>query len=248
MTSDKSAQPSITEMLHMPKEQRWMDLSAYSMALKLAIYKDGNAIVVEYGDRAPDALTKLGFGNVDGEWISANIGFLPREVQEALPDAKVRLTPTYEVVLDRRDRTLPETLPIVDAQLAKRGVKFNQRVVAAVASAPKAELTAHPTFWFAAADLLDQDVHGFGSSPEVAMSALVSAWKDIATRECLHAEMLSTYRDSISVVAAEMGKGYAKGIGDKGWYKEALMGSDERFDGILEELSRPAPRRSGPKL
>nr|WP_250807417.1 hypothetical protein [Neorhizobium tomejilense] len=242
MTTEAFTKQSLTELLNVPKEMRWMDLSAHSMSLRLAIYKNGSALVVEGGDREPEALGRLGFTKFDGEWISTNVAFLPRQVVAVLTNAKVEKDkPTSEIVLNRTEQLLPEGLPSFDT-------KFNQRVASVVAANPDTRFTSNPSIWFAEADLGDYDVHAFGASPEAAVSALVSAWSELAAREQADVEMLSSYRDSISVNPVEMGKGYAKGIGDKGWYKDGFNGSDERFDAILDVMPTPAPRRAGPKL
>jgi hypothetical protein len=248
MTSETISQKTITEILQVPEEMRWIDLSAHGMSWKMAYHRDGSVLVVQGGDSAADALESLGFTRMDGEWMSSEVGFSPRAVLNRFPEGKVVKMPTYEILLDRRDRDMP-ALPAQRGPLARLNENFNQKVAAAVASAPDAELAIVPKFWFAKAELLDQDVHGFGSSPEVAMSALVAAWNGLAERERLDPSILSEYREDITVSAVAMGKGYAKGIGDSGWYDEVIIGSDERFATVLDGLaSAPAATpRAAPK-
>jgi hypothetical protein len=236
MTSEPINKKTITEILKVPEQMRWVDLSAHGMAWKMAYHRDGTVLVVQGGDVESEALASLGFTRIGDEWMSAEVGFSPRAVVALFPEGKVVKMPTHEILLDRRDSDKP-SLPAQSTPMARLNADFNQKVAAAVASAPDAKLAPVPKFWFANSGLLDQQVHGFGYSPEGAMSALVTAWKGLAERERLDPSILLQYRDDITVSVIGIGEGYAKGIGDMGWYDEVIMGSAERFSPVLEELA-----------
>jgi hypothetical protein len=240
MANDNSEQQTLAQSMGIPETIRWMDLSAYSMSLKLAIYKNGSGLVIQGGDRQSDAITKLGFRKVDGEWVSGETALDARKTISVLPDANVGVAQAYEMLLDRREQLAPEKVPSADpVLLSVYGRTFGEKVAAAVASSPSAPLVQHPKFYFAVADISGFDAHGFGATPEAAMQSLVASWSALESREDGNISDLSEFRESISVRSAEMGKGYAKGVGDTGWYKDVILGSDERFDATFEEYSRP---------
>lgn len=93
----------------------------------------------------------------------------------------------------------------------------------------------------------DHDVHVFGTSPVEAMKALLAAWSELAPRERMDADLISRYGDSISVNKAEIGKGYAKGIGDSGWHSEGFNGSDPIFEDLFEPASPKSERAIRPR-
>ncbi|MCV9964924.1 hypothetical protein OIU34_23810 [Pararhizobium sp. BT-229] len=211
-----------------PTHVRWMNLDAYDMKLRLAVYKDGRALVMEGGDAKPAELAKLGFERVGDEWMNPDYSFQPGDYRNVFEDAKVdRTVPTMEIILDRTADAIPTLRPA--------NPSLRDRVIAAAKERVSAPPQT-PAIWFANADLGDHDVHAFGTSPVEAMKALLAAWSELAARERVDVDLISRYRDSISVNKAEIGKGYAKGIGDSGWYSEGFNGSDP----IFEDLFGPA--------
>ncbi len=105
------------------------------------------------------------------------------------------------------------------------------------------QLRLQPT-WFADVTIGVHDLQAFGTTPEHAISVLVSTWNNHAAREDVDVNLLARYRDSISVNPIASGKGYAKGIGGAYWYSGGFTGSDERFDSLIVEQ----PTVSGPAL
>lgn len=232
---------SLADRFHIPKNQRWVNFEAYEMKLKLAVYKDGYMLVVENGDPHSSKLAELGFRKIGDEWASFDIFFLPSEFIETFPEATLtRGMLAEDIVVDRTSIAMP---PKADVSKSKRSI--SERIASAAKEAP----TAVPGLkvWFADVDLGDHTIHGFGSSPEQAMRSLVEVWSRHAAREHANVSLLTEYRGSISVNPAELGQGYAIGIGDSGWYQGGYNGSDERFDDILanvpstSQTSRPRP-------
>ena len=205
---------------------RWMNLDAYDMKLRLAVYRDGRALVMEGGDSNAAELAKLGFEKVGGEWMNPDYSFQPGDYRNVFENATVdRTVPTMEIILDRTADAIPTLRPASPSLRDRVIATAKERV-----SAPPQT----PAIWFANADLGDHDIHAFGTSPVEAMKALIAAWNELAARERVDVDLISRYRDGISVNKAEIGKGYAKGIGDSGWYIEGFNGSDPIFEDLFE--------------
>ena len=214
---------AITKRL--PEQIRWVNLDAYGVKLRLAAYKVGYMLVAENGEAHPDKMAELGFLKIGNDWAKPEVSFAPRDFKRLFPEMTVVTTPSQDVILDRLSLELPDEARIKPASaISKRIVEKTQGTTIEL---PRVKV------WFAQAELGDHTVQAFGASPEEAMRALVDTWMDQAKRENEDASLLSRYRDSVTVSPAETGRGYAKGMGDSGWYKGLLSGADERFDEIV---------------
>ncbi len=94
------------------ERMRWMDLSAAGMHLYLAVYKKGRRLVIENGDKMPEAMKKLGFERADnGYWFRLDFTYNPNDIKAAIPNAVTRRDmPISEIILD-----LTEAEPVNDA-------------------------------------------------------------------------------------------------------------------------------------
>ncbi|MBY3433174.1 hypothetical protein HFN89_03125 [Rhizobium laguerreae] len=100
-------------------------------------------------------------------------------------------------------------------------------------SRPETPVADKPTLWFASVDTGYHQVHAFGITPEAAVKALAETWAEHAEPEGVDVGLLGHYRDSIEVAPVTLGRGYAKGTGDRLWYTGVLGGDDVRFDEFL---------------
>jgi hypothetical protein len=227
---DKNATPAgnfdLVTKHGLPAQTRWVDFSAYGMALKIGIYSDKKVLVMEGGDAHHEKVAQLGFAKHGEDWIQPEHRFLPQEFISVFPDAVVtRGAHTAQILLDRSETAF---VFVGDAP-SVRSAMIN-----------RIQQKLQPEIWFAHFDALDHDVHGFGSTPEEAVTVVVAGWKELAERENLDEGMIAEYRESISVNRAELGKSYAKGVGDSLWYAERLNGADARFDAIVTDQASPS--------
>ncbi|MDW9481290.1 hypothetical protein GOB57_21835 [Sinorhizobium meliloti] len=224
--------PSLATHLGTPERVRWVNFDAYEMKLKMAVYKDGSVLVAENGEPHSSQLAALGFRKLGEEWIRPDARFVPRDFIALFPDARVEKDVVVnDVFLDRR--TLGKPFP-VDAEARRSLDQFARRIVSQMAKEP-AKLP-DVQVWFAEALLYDHTVQAFGVTPEQAMAALVEAWTIHAHIEGERVSLLVEFRDCITVNPAELGKGFAKGVGDNFWYRDGYNGADQRFDEILAKV------------
>ncbi len=240
MPTAKPSSSSLAKRFGIPESIRWMTLDAYDMKIKLAVYKDGKALVVENGEPHADALSQLGFQKAGDEWLSYEISFTPHDYKSVFPDARaVKDVPIEEVVVDRSSASLPVT-PKEEDRRAFNGL--SKRIASAARDTPSK--LPQLQVWFAEVIIGDHTVHAFGITPEQAMRVLAATWTSHAARENTDVSLLVRYRDSISVNSAEVGQGFAIGMGDAHWYKGGYNGSDQRFDGILAEVPSASHTRA----
>ncbi|MCS4089827.1 hypothetical protein [Rhizobium sp. BK176] len=309
---------------------RWVDFSPYGMSMKLCVFKDAKALVMENGDKHPEIVEALGFVKVGGEWIREDVSMQPREFIKIATDAVMkREMPINDMLIERDEFVLP--LFTDETALARKSA-FSSRVSAVVSKDKGTDLASmlggpettrwmdfsaygmslkrcvyadgqvlvmeggdsNPelvqalgfvktgdewvrdqiefrpiafraiateavvdrytptrdvvvdrrgmnrpvTHWFASFETGGNEVQAFGATPEAAVKALADAWDGLAENERIDRGLLGKFRGGISVVPFVSGKAYAKGIGDRDWYKGGLNGDDERFDDLL-----PAPTR-----
>ena len=232
MPNANPSSSSISQRFGTPESIRWVKLDAYDMKLKLAVYKDGKALVIENGHRHPGALIQLGFQKVGDEWLSYETSFTPHEYKSVFPAAMAaKDVPIDEVVIDRSSVSLPLTAKEEDRR-AFGGL--SKRIVSAVRESPSK--LPQLQVWFAEACIGDHTIQAFGLTPEQAMRVLAETWTAHAARENADVSLLVRYRDSISVNPAELGQGFAMGMADSHWYKGGYNGSDQRFDEILSTV------------
>ncbi|MBY3433222.1 hypothetical protein HFN89_03385 [Rhizobium laguerreae] len=95
-----------------PETTRWMDVTAAGMRMYLAVYKNGRRLVMENGDKMPEAMEKLNFQRAEnGYWYRNEFSFQPNDFKAVIPSAVTRRDmPIMDVLLD-----LTELAPSNDA-------------------------------------------------------------------------------------------------------------------------------------
>lgn len=85
-----------------PETTRWMDVTAAGMRMYLAVYKNGRRLVMENGDKHPEAMEKLNFQRAEnGYWYRNEFSFQPNDFKAVIPSAVTRRDmPIMEVLLD----------------------------------------------------------------------------------------------------------------------------------------------------
>jgi hypothetical protein len=108
---DVAKNNAVAEKWGVPPFTKWVDISATGMRLFLAVYKTGRRLVVENGDKRPDAMLRLGFKQVGkGYWHSEGLSFQPTAIKEALPEAITRRDmPISDIILDLSEVGLEDT-------------------------------------------------------------------------------------------------------------------------------------------
>lgn len=90
--------------------QRWMNLEAYGLDAKIAIYKDGSdAAFIKGGDQYADKLKDIGFVKIDGEWTIPLVRLQPRAVLRNFPEMKMEMEmPAEKIFVDRTNLAAPD--------------------------------------------------------------------------------------------------------------------------------------------
>ena len=230
---------TLAHRLGVPETFRWLDLSAYGMKLKLAVYRQGRMLVMEGGEKHADKMLALGFRKVGDEWAMSDTELFPRKYlsfMSILPDASiVRYMQAEKMVIDRSSSEMPG--------LAEASA-VNALVEKIVAAAKKSREMPYIQLWIAEAVLGDHTVQALGTDPEHAMRSLVDIWSDHAALEGEDPELIVRFRDSVTVNPAQIGKGYAKGVADNLWYRGGYNGADARFDDILATVPENTPSQT----
>ena len=88
-----------------PETTRWMDVTAAGMRMYLAVYKNGRRLVMENGDKMPEAMQKLNFVRAEnGYWYRNEFSFQPNDFKAVIPSAVTRRDmPIMDVLLDLTD-------------------------------------------------------------------------------------------------------------------------------------------------
>lgn len=99
-----------------PETTRWMDVTAAGMRMYLAVYKNGRRLVMENGDKHPEAMKKLNFQRAEnGYWYRNEFSFQPNDFKAVIPSAVTRRDmPIMDVLLD-----LTELAPSDDPKATK---------------------------------------------------------------------------------------------------------------------------------
>jgi hypothetical protein len=99
---DEAKNKAVAAKWSTPERIRWMDLSAAGMHLYLAVYNSGRRLVMENGDKMPEAMAKLNFQRADnGYWFRLDFTYSPNDFKAAIPNAVTRRDmPISEVILD----------------------------------------------------------------------------------------------------------------------------------------------------
>jgi hypothetical protein len=85
-----------------PETTRWMDVTAAGMRMYLAVYRNGRRLVMENGDKHPEAMEKLNFQRAEnGYWFRTDFAFQPNDFRAVIPSAVTRRDmPIMDVLLD----------------------------------------------------------------------------------------------------------------------------------------------------
>lgn len=99
---DQAKNKAVAEKWNTPEFTRWMDVTSAGMRMYLAVYKNGRRLVMEGGDKMPEAMEKLKFQRADnGFWYRNEFSFQPNEFKAVIPGAVTRRDmPISEVLLD----------------------------------------------------------------------------------------------------------------------------------------------------
>lgn len=84
-----SNQPTIdfASLVTRPVTQRWPNLEAYGIELKIAVYQDGSDHIFVSGDQPhDDKLQGLGFSKIGDEWTLPGVKLIPREILNVFPE------------------------------------------------------------------------------------------------------------------------------------------------------------------
>ena len=113
---DEAKNKAVAAKFNIAERIRWMDLSAAGMKMYLAVYKSGKRLVIEGGDKAPEAMARLKFERMDnGFWFRNEHHYNPSDVKAAIPSAVTRRDmPISEVILD-----LTDPAPVLGADAAE---------------------------------------------------------------------------------------------------------------------------------
>jgi hypothetical protein len=143
-TTDKATNPGAKYGL--ADRTRWIDFSAYGMSLKLCVFRDAMALVMEGGDAHPDIVKALGFVKIGDDWIRENPHFRPIEFRAIAPEAVIDgHKPTRDVLIDRRG----SYRPVID-WFATFEIGGNE--VQAFGATPEAAVKALADAWIGLAD------------------------------------------------------------------------------------------------
>jgi hypothetical protein len=115
----------------LPEKTRWVDFSAYDMSLKLCVFKDGKALVMERGDAHPEIVEALGFVKIGNDWIREDFSYEPRQFMAVAPEAVVTRDMPINDMLIERDEYFSSILPGTPMDARKRA--FSARVSSAAA-------------------------------------------------------------------------------------------------------------------
>lgn len=137
-TPDK--QTGIAAKHGLAERTRWLDFSAYGMSLKLCVFKDAMALVMEGGDARVDIVKALGFVKIGDDWIREDVGFQPREFVEIAPDAMVKRDMLTDAILIEREDFVRPLFADAPSAAAKRA--FGGRVAAAASKGMSADLVS----------------------------------------------------------------------------------------------------------
>jgi hypothetical protein len=100
----------LASILGAQETTRWMDFSAYGMALKRYAYADATLLVMEGGSTNPEIVKALGFVRIGDDWIRENTQFRPIEFRAVAPEAILDpQMPTRDVLVDRSGSYRPVT-------------------------------------------------------------------------------------------------------------------------------------------
>jgi hypothetical protein len=250
MPSETKKIETIAEKLGYKSEIRTLNLSAYNMKLKLAIYMDGALNIIEGGHHNPSKMTEIGFHLIEGEWVSMG-AINPGKIAPIFDQASVERRPFHEILIDRTDRKMPESandIPMTHKDRVHAN-SINATVAKAVADASGAKLTEAPAVWFANADFEGYDVQGFGSTPDEAMKALIDTWSDVVARDWANVEDLVNNRDIITVSRVELGKGLCTVLldGKEHSMNMGYRGDDSMFDDIISQMLPTKTNNVSPK-
>jgi hypothetical protein len=233
----------LANRIDFPERLKWVYLGAYNMSLHLAVYQDGNVLVVSGGDRYPGELGQLGFSKSRGEWVRQGHQFSPSEFRHKFPTSTSFETSCVDVLIDRTDEVFYVTSKLATDPRSVRLHSVNGSVTSQEIGIdwPLAKKDTKLQIWLAEAHIGPHELRGFGLTPEAAMTSLVDGWVDHCAREHIDPTFLSKYRDSVAVCAADIGSGYVRGVGDTGWHNEIISGDHERFENILSKVANLEP-------
>lgn len=96
---------NFSDRIHRENTQRWIDLSAHGIQLKIAVYGDGSDHVFAEGDPTEVAkLSQLGFTEIGGEMTLQIVEIAPRKFIEIFPNTvMVREMQASKVFADRTE-------------------------------------------------------------------------------------------------------------------------------------------------
>lgn len=120
---------------HSPEEtERWIDLSAYGMAVKEVVLPSKNSILLlTGGDPHADALKELGYERrQNGTWIRKSADINPRNYQKRFPLMKMAQMPLSQIVeyIDKPSATQPADIVQEDLPVEKLvGLNRNEMMV-----------------------------------------------------------------------------------------------------------------------
>ncbi len=99
---DEAKNNAVAKKWGAPPFTKWMDVTASGMRLYLAVYQTGRRLVVENGDKRPDAMRRLGFHPTGkGYWHREELSFRPIDFKDVIPEAVSRRDmPISDIILD----------------------------------------------------------------------------------------------------------------------------------------------------
>jgi hypothetical protein len=125
--------PSFADRASMETMYRWPSFPDQDISLFVAVYKDNSdAVVAKGGNRYSEQLGKLGFTQVDGEWMLPTVKLAPREIMKLFPGMKIENQRASDIFLDRTATERPN-FPVQPAQNHSSwiGSKIKERLAAA---------------------------------------------------------------------------------------------------------------------
>ena len=97
--------------------QRWMNLEAYGIEAKIAIYNDGSDLAhIVGGDEYTDKLKDIGFTKIGDEWTIPLVRLQPRAVLQKFPDMIMEKEMLAEKVFVDRTHLAAPDLPLTETE------------------------------------------------------------------------------------------------------------------------------------